>query len=285
MKKFISTLILAAVALSPAHASRAQLPAPNEAGVTMGHVHLNVRDIEASKKFYLGLGGTSAKLGSMEVIKFPGVLFILRKADPTNGMEGSAVNHIGFVEKDGEGQMARMKEQGVKIASNGMDWRGGYVYSPEGVKIELIPRPTLAVALQFDQVHFFVADPFPGGGSAWSQLQTWYTKIFGAETRTTVLSPPSAGNFASAPMSASVLAGVNFRFSKVDAKTMPTRGRAMDHIGFEVKNLEAFCKQLEAKGVKLDVPYSYRKEEGIGIAFVTDPMGTYIELNEGLGRL
>jgi catechol 2,3-dioxygenase-like lactoylglutathione lyase family enzyme len=111
----------------------------------MGHVHLNVRDIEASKKFYLGLGGTAAKLGSMEVIKFPGVLFILRKADPTNGMEGSSVNHIGFVVKDGEGLMARMKEQGVKIASNGMDWRGGYVYSPEGVKIELIPRPTLAV--------------------------------------------------------------------------------------------------------------------------------------------
>ena len=75
MKKFISTLILAAVAFSPAHASRVQLPAPNEAGVTMGHVHLNVRDIEASKKFYLGLGGTSAKLGSMEVIKFPGVLY------------------------------------------------------------------------------------------------------------------------------------------------------------------------------------------------------------------
>jgi hypothetical protein len=37
--------------------------------------------------------------------------------------------------------------------------------------------------------------------------------------------------------------------------------------------------------VKLNVPYSYRKEEGIGIAFVTDPMGTYIELNEGLDRL
>ena len=39
----------------------------------------------------------------------------------------------------------------------------------------------------------------------------------------------------------------------------------MDHIGFEVKNLEVFCKQLEMKGVKLDVPYRYRKELGIGL--------------------
>jgi catechol 2,3-dioxygenase-like lactoylglutathione lyase family enzyme len=250
----------------------------------MGHVHVNVRDIEASKTFYVGLGGTAARIGTLDVIRYPGALFILRKADPAGGMEGSSVNHIGFVVKDGTSLMARLKAQGLKIASNGTDWRGGYVYSPDGVKIEIIDRPTLSVPLQFEQVHFFVADPGPDGGPAWSELQAWYSKVFGAQVRTSTLTPPSAGNLASAPMSASVLSDTILRFSKVDAATVPTKGRAMDHIGFEVKHLEAFCKQLEAKGVKFDVPYSYRKELGIGLAFLTDPKGTYIELNEGLDK-
>jgi hypothetical protein len=32
------------------------------------------------------------------------------------------------------------------------------------------------------------------------------------------------------------------------------KGRTIDHIGFEVDNLEAFTKQLQAKGIKLGVP-------------------------------
>jgi extradiol dioxygenase family protein len=49
-----------------------------------------------------------------------------------------------------------------------------------------------------------------------------------------------------------------------------------------VKNLEAFCKQLEANGVHFDVPYRKVAALGIAVAFLTDPMGGYIELTEGL---
>jgi hypothetical protein len=61
-----------------------------------------------------------------------------------------------------------------------------------------------------------------------------------------------------------------------------TRGRALDHIGFEVKGLEAFCKQLEAQGIKFDRPYGFIPQIGFAIAFLTDPFGTYIELTEGM---
>jgi hypothetical protein len=44
----------------------------------------------------------------------------------------------------------------------------------------------------------------------------------------------------------------------------------LDHIGFDVKDLKAFVKFLEANNV----------ESGVGIAFITDPWGTYIEINE-----
>jgi predicted enzyme related to lactoylglutathione lyase len=59
----------------------------------------------------------------------------------------------------------------------------------------------------------------------------------------------------------------------------------LDHIGFEITNLEAFCKKAEASGVKLDLPFTKRPELGISMAYITDPWGTYIELTEGLNKL
>jgi catechol 2,3-dioxygenase-like lactoylglutathione lyase family enzyme len=285
MRAFTPGAVLSAVLLLSTQPAWTQLAAPNEMGVTIGHVHLNVRDLDESRGFYVALGGTATRLGTAEVVSYPGVLFVLSKAQPSGPMEGSSVNHIGFVVKDGRSLMAALKERGLKIASNGTDWRGGYVYSPDGVKIEIIDRPSLAVAIQFDQVHFFVADPGPHGGPAWSELQAWYSNVFGAHVRTSTLTPPTPGNLASAPMSASEISGTNLRFSPVDAVTVPTKGRAMDHVGFEVSHLEAFCQQLSAKGVHFDVPYSRRSDLGFAFAFLTDPKGTSIELTEGLGKL
>jgi hypothetical protein len=51
------------------------------------------------------------------------------------------------------------------------------------------------------------------------------------------------------------LPGVNLTFSPSPEAVVGTRGRSLDHIGFEVRDLEAFCKKLEAAGVKFDRPY------------------------------
>ena len=279
-------LIALGILLS-ARVSPAQLNPPNDMGVTIGHMHLNVRDVEASKKFYLELGGMAIKSGPFEGVKYPGAIFLFTKAEPSAGMEDSTVNHIGFLVKDGTALVAKMQAEGVKVVSNGRDPQGriygGYVYSPDGVKIEIIERRTLAVPIQFDQIHFFVADPGPHGAAAWSELQQWYAKEFGVKIERAQLTPPAPGNLASAPMAQSNLSGVNFRFSKQDSKAAPTKGRALDHIGFEIKNLAAFCKKLESDGIKFDTAYSVR-EGGLGLAFITDPLGTRIELNEGLDK-
>ena len=95
-------------------------------------------------------------------------------------------------------------------------------------------------------------------------------KTFGATSRTT-------GAFPSG-----ILPGVTLNFSPSTDPVVGTQGRALDHIGFEVKNLEAFCKKLEADGIKLAVPYRKVPALGIAIAFITDPWGTYIEMTEGL---
>ena len=56
-------------------------------------------------------------------------------------------------------------------------------------------------------------------------------------------------------------------------------------MGYEVRNLEEFCKQLEAQGIKLTVTYRKIAALDTAIAFVTDPWGTSIELNEGLDKI
>ena len=58
------------------------------------------------------------------------------------------------------------------------------------------------------------------------------------------------------------------------------QGRVLDHIGFDVKDLQAFVTMLEANCIKLDRPYTKNEQTGAALAFITDPWGTYIELNE-----
>ena len=77
-----------------------------------------------------------------------------------------------------------------------------------------------------------------------------------------------------------VLPSNNGRTDQAFVVAVTTKGRVLDHIGFDVKNLEALCKKLEAAGIKVDRPYTKNQQTGTALAFIYDPWGTYIELNE-----
>jgi len=269
MKNLI--LLLAVAMLVPARATWAQLAAPNDAGVSMGHVHLVVQDLEAGKKFWTTLGGTPGKLGMNEMFKFPGVLILLRKGDTSGGTVGSVVNHIGFHVPNTAEALAKWKAAGVN-GEPGQNPGQAWLYTPDNLtKVEILEDKTQTVPIAFHHVHYFVLDP--AGSSNVLEVQSWYAKMFGAK-------PGKRAQFDAAD-----LPGVNLTFSKSDTATTPTKGRSLDHIGFEIKDLEAFCKKAEANGVKFDMPFTKRPDLGISLAFITDPWGTYIELNEGLNKL
>jgi catechol 2,3-dioxygenase-like lactoylglutathione lyase family enzyme len=78
--------------------------------------------------------------------------------------------------------------------------------------------------------------------------------------------------------------GINLSFNGSRAERVPTQGRAIDHIGFEVDNLEAFCEMLEARGITFQVPYTEIASIELAIAFFTDPSGVRIELTEGFDK-
>ena len=137
-----------------------------------------------------------------------------------------------------------------------------YLTGPDDVRVEILEDKTIDVPLKMHHLHFYVAAPL--------DAQAWYVKTFGA-------APGKRGQFDAAD-----LPGVNLTFAKADAATITTKGRSLDHIGFEVKGLEAFCKKLEAGGITLDRPYTRLPNSTTAIAFLTDPWGTYIELTENL---
>jgi hypothetical protein len=104
-------------------------------------------------------------------------------------------------------------------------------------------------------------------------MKQWYITTFGAKA---AKHGPSDG---------ADLPGVNMYFHPSTTALAGTKGRSLDHIGFEVKNLEEFTKKLEASGVKFNIPYRKVPSLNIAIAFFTDPWGTYIELTEGLDKI
>jgi hypothetical protein len=105
-----------------------------------------------------------------------------------------------------------------------------------------------------------------------NEASEWDAKFFGAK-----VTKQGAGAMGQLP-------GMNIRFTGTNQPMAATQGRAIDHIGLEVKNLEAFMKKLEEAGVKISRPYAAAPAQLAplkSIAFITDPWGTYIELNEG----
>ena len=267
MKNVKVILISAVMALLPLGTLRAQQwIAPSD--VSMGHVHLNVSDVEANKKFWVAMGGTPMKLGNtIEGVKFGDVEILLNKTDPTGPAIGSVVNHIGFYVPNVVAATAKWKAAGLKT-EDGHSPQQSFVYSPgDMIQIEILEMPTQTVPIVFHHVHFYVADSNAGGVP---EIQAWYAKVFGAV-------PGKRGR-----NDTDIIKGGELTFTKSDTPTAPTKGRAIDHIGFQIKNLETFCKKLQANGVKLDAPYTKLPAMGISMAFITDPWGTSIELNEPL---
>jgi len=80
--------------------------------------------------------------------------------------------------------------------------------------------------------------------------------------------------------------GVNLSFSPpgnaLVKNPLPTRGRAIDHIGFDVQDLDATIRRLEAQGVKIEGAVRQLPGTRVRVALLTDPWGTSIELTESL---
>ncbi len=262
------------------------------APVIVGHYHLNVTSVDAHKKFWVDtLGGTAMKFGreNIDVIKFPDVFIFLRVQPPTGPTRGTAFDHIGFAVPDVPALTTKVVANGYQLTvgrepapgqtasppTAGNYGRFSYLLGPDGVKVELVTNmQPAAPPITHHHVHFI--------NKQYVEMQQWYMKAFDATLR-----DGQTDFFIGAD-----LPGVGYMLNffrwegDQNVTHAGTKGRVVDHVGFEVKNLEEFCKKLEAKGIRLAAPY--RKEPGmndLATAYITDPWGTSIELTEGLNTI
>jgi catechol 2,3-dioxygenase-like lactoylglutathione lyase family enzyme len=290
------TLILAALLSLPAFS---QLVSHADAPVRIGHYHLNVTSVEAHKKFWAGtLGGKAMKFGSIDVIEFPDAFIFLQVRKPSGPTRGTAFDHIGFAVPNVPAMAMKLAAAGYQettgrepkpvdknageappaaSGTSAVYGRFAYFLGPDGVKIELVTsdQKDAATPIVAHHIHFI--------NKQYVEMQQWYMKAFDSTLR-----PGQTDFFIGADLPGVGYSLNFFRWEGDQSIThVPTAGRVVDHVGFEVKNLDAFCKALEAKGIKVVRPYSKRDAamNNIATARIVDPWGVSIELTEGLDKI
>ncbi|HVW06966.1 MAG TPA: VOC family protein [Bryobacteraceae bacterium] len=238
---------------------------PNSAGVFAAHTHLITTDISASTAFWSAIGGDEAQIGSMKGVRMPGlyILFQMKRAGspiPESSV-GSTVEAIGIEVKNLKDTLAKLKALGVTPQTDATTHMIA-VMSPERVKVLLAEDPSLATPCKTSEWLMKVPNP--------AEAAAWYQKWFGAS-----ITKESNGIIAQVP-------GMNLHFVQTTAPVAGTHGRALDHIGFDVTDLPALVTKMQAEAVTVSTPYRTIHAGFLtGLAFVTDPRGTYIELNQG----
>ena len=289
MKRLIPFLSL--VAVLPVASVQAQIYAPNAAGVSLSHWDTLVRPdhMKATEKLWMTLGGKPIKIDGVDVMKFPGVFIFLTPGKPTAGTRGSTINHIGMGSEGVQKLFAKLEAEDVpfdKASIRKSPLNGQYLgdlNTPDYVMIEVTeeqgvaPYPKLppGVAIESNHQHMFVNKDFR------KDVQNWYVKMFGGDPWEArgeyIVTIPGVKFFRIAPCGSEYSACP-------ESGSAPTKGRALDHVGYEVKDLEAFCKKLEAQGVKFTEPYSKTRHKSFASAELVDPWGTSLELTEGLNK-
>ncbi len=266
----------------------AQLVAAKDGPIVYGHHHVNATNPAEHKKFWADtLGGTVIKVGTegREIVRMPNVLIFWREQAAKGGTKGSVHDHIGLSVPNLRATLAKVTANGFRIitaqdALPGQKVNGdivelgtgpvsalAYILGPDDVKVEVMEMKAQTEPVKLHHIHFF--------GHQQAEMRDWYIKVFGA-TAAAGANP----NFITAN-----LPGVGLNFTATPTPTAATTGRALDHIGFEVKNLAEFLARLEKQGIKPSVTLRRVDALDTSIAFIVDPWGTNIELTEGLAKI
>ena len=252
MKKYFTLALLLAAARPalPQSPPAAAPPAivPNAAGVSFLHVHLYVRNVDAQRNFWLALaGGPQTGRG----VRIGTATISITQGEPKGGNAGSAIENVTFRVKGLEETLAKLEAAGGKPMPGGSA-RSTLVLAPEDVKLELVEDRSLNAPSAYDHVQVNLKST--------AGILPWHQKLLGAE--------PAPGGW--------TVPGTIVKVT--EGKAAPTsKGTSLDHIAFDVGDLPAFLKKVEAAGIPHE-PVTKIANGARGYTYVMDPGGIYIEL-------
>src|SRR5262245_41664339 len=202
-----ATLVGSVMCVGAAVPAHAQLKAAGTIPIVYGHHHINTPDIAGQERFWIeGMGGVSFKLGTSpsDRIKFTNVIVQLTPGKISGGSGGSTADHLAFFVEKMDPLIAHLKGMGYSAEPMKAEGQPGvFVMAPDNVKVYLFERAGVGSLPAFDHVHLMVPDV--------DAARAWYQKYFSLTTL-----PVGAVLFTHSP-----------------APLAPSKGRALDHVGFE----------------------------------------------------
>ena len=173
-----------------------------------------------------------------------GVELVFVPQATTGGSQGTGVNHIGFSFPDLEAKMAELEAVGVRGSGVRLQrnddgsmirdipglFKIAFIFDPWGTRIELVEDHEY---LGFHHIHLSATDP--------AETLAWYRDVMGGE-------PASMRGMLDGLLFDDVWLLVMQH--PAGAAPATTRGRAVDHIGFMVDNLDTAGAEMRQRGVR-----------------------------------
>lgn len=264
--------VAAAAVFARARTLDAQLFPLDDTGMTMGHVLLNVSDVAAHRQFWATqFDAKPVTVGKLEGVTIPGLVILFRSQPRTGPSEGTTINHMGLKLNKLADFTARFDKAGLKYDPPRIGREKTpqtYVTGPDTFRMELVEDPRIPAPVVSHHLHYWLEQPL--------DVKKWYVQKL-------LLKPTMRG-----PYESGDLPGMNLTLAPLGSQKVPgvpTKGRLMDSIGFDVPNLKAYVDKVAANGVTFDVPYGRDPELGLMSATLTDPWGATIRVTEGLRKI
>jgi lactoylglutathione lyase len=225
------------------------------------HVHMSVPDPQAAAQWYhQHLGGEFVD-GRDDRLLFGTTRVMFLRGEDRLPSAGSVIDHLGFSVADLDATLGAVEAAGATIAAPVRDVEGlfrfAFVDDPWGVRIEILQDPQ---HLGFHHVHLRSPDP--------QATLAWYHQHFGG-VRT-----PLRGRLDG------ILYPGNVWLLVQRGDAIPSRGTAIDHIGWRALDLDPKVEELRARGVEIQTePRALTLPNGvIHFSYVGGPEGARLEL-------
>jgi catechol 2,3-dioxygenase-like lactoylglutathione lyase family enzyme len=231
--------------------------------VLYDHVHMSVPDPQAAVQWYHEHIGGEPIDGRPDRLLFGTTRIMFLRGQDRTPSAGGVIDHLGFSFPDLAAKVREVEAAGATVTTQVRDVQGlfklAYVVDPWGVRLELIED---VQHLGFHHVHLRSPDP--------QRAFQWYQAQFGG-VRTNLRGRLDG-----------ILYPGNVWLLIQRGDAFPSRGSAIDHIGWRAPETDSKLAELRGKGVEItSEPREMTLPNGmIEFFYVAGPDGARVELVE-----